>query len=100
MRAKAGVPSRLNHCISIGERREGAYRLRRELLDGWGGLDVKSGYIQRSARLPAFLDASRLYGWFLTQKPVLIAQNNPMSDRKVARECKIEFDSSLGLDSR
>ena len=91
MRAKAGASGRLNHCISIGERREGAYRVRREILDAWGGLDVKNGYIQRSARLPAFLDASRFYGWFLTQKPVLIAQNNPTSDRKLARECKIEL---------
>jgi hypothetical protein len=91
VRAKAGVSGRLNHCISIGELREGAYRVRRELLDAWGGLDVKNGYIQRSARLPAFLDASRFYRWFLTQKPVLIAQNNPIGNRKLARECKIKL---------
>jgi hypothetical protein len=32
--------------------RGGVYRVRNDLLDAWGGLDIKDGYIQRSAFLP------------------------------------------------
>jgi hypothetical protein len=52
--------------------------VRNDLLEAWGGLDIKDGYIQRSARLPAFQDAEKFYRWFLAQKPELSAQNNPI----------------------
>jgi hypothetical protein len=51
--------------------------VRRHLLNAWGGLDIEDGYIQRSARLPAFLDAEKFYRWFLAKKPELVAENNP-----------------------
>jgi uncharacterized protein (DUF952 family) len=41
-----------------------------------GGLDIKDGYIHRSARLPAFNDAEKFYHWFCGQKPELVAANN------------------------
>jgi len=77
VRAKAGVSGRLRRCIPIGELRGGVYRVRNDLLDAWGGLDIKDGYIHRSVRLPAFHDAPRFYRWFLAQKPELVAENNP-----------------------
>jgi hypothetical protein len=77
VRAKPGVSGRLQHCLPIGELRGGVYRVRNDLLETWGGLDIKDGYIQRSARLPAFLNAEKFYGWFLAQKPKLVAENNP-----------------------
>jgi hypothetical protein len=51
VRARSGVSGRLRRCIPIGELRNGVYRVRNELLEAWGGLDIKDGYIQRSVRL-------------------------------------------------
>ncbi len=42
-----------------------------------GGLDVRDGWLQRSANPPAFKDAARFLRWFRKQRPRLIAQNNP-----------------------
>jgi len=76
VRAKPDVSGRLRRCIPIGELRGRFYRVRKDLLDAWGGLDIKDGYIHRSVRLPAFLDAKRFYRWFLTQRPELLQRNN------------------------
>jgi len=76
--AQPGVSGRLRQCIQIGELRGGVYRVRNDLLTAWGGLGVKDGYIQRSARLPAFGDAEKFYRWSRTQKPELVAANNPI----------------------
>jgi hypothetical protein len=77
VRARRHGSGRLRRCLPFGEYRDGAYRVRRELLRAWGGLDVRDGYVQRSARLPAFLDASRFYNWFQAQRPEIVAANNP-----------------------
>ncbi len=79
VRAKPGVSGRLRRCLPIGELRDRVYRVRKDLLDAWGGLDIKDGYIHRSVRLPAFLNADKFYRWFLAQKPELVAENNPNS---------------------
>ncbi len=65
VRAKPGLSGRLDRCILIGEWRSGAYRVCRHLLDRWGGLSVKNGFIQRSAVPPRFLDPRCFYRWFL-----------------------------------
>jgi hypothetical protein len=78
VRARPGVSGRLRRRIPIGELRGSIYRVRNDLLEAWGGLDIKDGYIQRSVRLPAFQDAEKFYRWFLAQKPELSAQNNPI----------------------
>ena len=77
VRAKPEISGRLRHCIPIGELRSRVYRVRNDLLDVWGGLDIKDGYIHRSVRLPAFLDAAKFYRWFLAQRPELLTENNP-----------------------
>jgi hypothetical protein len=77
--ARRGESGRLCHHIPIGGYRGGAWRVTRKLLDEWGGLDVKDGYIQRSVFLPQFLDGNRFLRWFDRQKPVLIRENNPQS---------------------
>lgn len=76
VRAKPGVSGRLVTCLPIGEFRHRAYRVTRPLLKHWGGLSVKDGFLQRSARLPEFLDAQAFYDWFKSQCPVLLARNN------------------------
>ena len=76
VRGRLGSSGRLQRCLPIGEFRDRAYRVRRDLLEEWGGLSVKDGYLQRSARLPRFLDAERFMGWFASQRPVLVQANN------------------------
>jgi hypothetical protein len=75
--AEPNYSGRLRRCIPIGELRDGMYRVRNDLLDAWGGLDVRDGYIQRGGWPPAFQAANRFYDWFLAHKPELVAQNNP-----------------------
>jgi len=76
VRGKRGASGRLDRCIPIGEFRENAYRVCRDIEDAWGGLTVKNGYIQRSAVPPAFLDPKRFYDWFQRQGVGLIERNN------------------------
>jgi hypothetical protein len=74
-----GQPSgsgRLGRCLPIGEYRDRAYRVRRDLLEAWGGLSVKDGYLQRSARLPVFLDPAKFETWFSRQCVELAPINN------------------------
>jgi len=73
--AEPGRSGRLRRCIPVGEFRGGAYRVWRDLLDAWGGLSCKDGFIQRSAVPPLFLDAARFLAWFDAQRPELVAAN-------------------------
>lgn len=77
VRAKPLRSGRLERCIPIGEYRSGAYRVRPDLLDAWGGLSVSDGYIQRSARPSRFLRPERFLAWFERQNVGLLAANNP-----------------------
>ena len=54
-------------CIPIGEWRRGAYRVREDLLSEWDGLDIKDGWIQRSANPPEFKCPSAFKDWFQKQ---------------------------------
>ncbi len=74
---RTGTSGRLERCIPIGEYRDRSYRVRRDLLDAWGGLSVRDGYLQRSAQLASFLDPLRFLAWFDAQSPSLIPANNP-----------------------
>jgi hypothetical protein len=76
VRARKGVSGRLERCIPIGDFRSRAYRVWPHLLRTWGGLTVKNGYLQRSARLPEFRNAGKFHDWFTAQKPTLVARNN------------------------
>lgn len=76
VRARPQASGRLERCIPIGSYRERAYRVWPHLQDTWGGLTVRDGYLQRSARLPEFQDAPRFYEWFKSQGVGLIQRNN------------------------
>jgi hypothetical protein len=76
VRARSKVSGRLERCLPIGEWRDRAYRVRQDLLDDWGGLSVKDGYLQRSARLPQFLDPKRFLNWFDSMERALLQANN------------------------
>ena len=61
--AKPRLSGRFRRAIPIGEYRDNAYRVQRELLEVWGGLAVRDGYIQRSARPPRFKDPGAFRKW-------------------------------------
>jgi hypothetical protein len=71
-----GGSGRFERCIPIGEYRDRAYRVRPELVKEWGGLSVRDGYLQRSARLPRFIEPKRFLRWLETRRPVLLQSNN------------------------
>lgn len=62
-------------CIPIGEFRERAYRVRRELLREWGGLSVRNGFLQRSAGFPHLLHPEKFLTWLATRGTRLIRRN-------------------------
>jgi hypothetical protein len=62
---------RFEQAIPIGEYRRGAYRVGQELLATWGGLTVKDGYIQRSARPPFFENPAKFLDWLGQQSESL-----------------------------
>ncbi len=76
VRAKPDVSGRFDRCIQIGEWRSGAYRVRQDVLDAWGGLSVKDGFIQRSAVPPSLKIPAQFLDWLQKQGIPLIARNN------------------------
>ncbi len=76
IRARPEISGRLERCLPIGEWRDRAYRVRRDVLEEWGGLSVTDGYVQRSARLPTFHDPLRFQCWLESKQPVLVQANN------------------------
>ena len=76
IRAQPTISGRLQRSIPIGEWRDGAYRVRRDVLEAWGGLSVRGGYLQRSARLPEIIHPKTFLDWFYSQAPDLLQANN------------------------
>jgi hypothetical protein len=76
VRAKPDVSGRFDRCIPVGEWRDGAYRVRQNVLDAWGGLSVKNGFIQRSAVPPALNWPSQFLDWLGRQGVQLVPRNN------------------------
>jgi hypothetical protein len=77
VRADPSRSGRLRRCIPIGEWRDGCYRVRPDLLERWGHLSCRDGYLQRSAVPPSFRDPSRFLAWLEAQGPELVRLNNP-----------------------
>jgi len=75
IRAQPNISGKLEKCIPIGEWRNRAYRVQNELLQKWGDLDNKDGFIQRSGTLPLFLNPEAFYLWFIKQNIRLIKEN-------------------------
>ena len=60
---KTGQSGLFERCIPIGELREGAYRVCKNVLTEWGDLTVKNGWLQRSANLPEFKAPASFRKW-------------------------------------
>lgn len=76
VRAQRGISGRFDRCIPIGEWRNGAYRVSSDVLDAWGGLSVKDGFIQRSAVPPSMNQPNTFLRWLRKQGIRLIERNN------------------------
>lgn len=73
--ANPSLSGRFNKAIPIGEFRNGSYRVKNEILDAWGDIEVKDGFIQRSVCPPWFLKPEKFLQWFESQKVELINSN-------------------------
>jgi hypothetical protein len=71
-RAGSGLCER---CVAIGEYRSRAYRVRQDVLDAWGGLSVRDGYLQRSGVPPQFVDPGRFMAWWTALGIPLLHRN-------------------------
>jgi hypothetical protein len=71
-----GVSGRFDRALEFAGYRAGAYRVFPELLAQWGGLGVRDGYVQRSARLPELADPAQFLGWLCAQQVGLVARDN------------------------
>ena len=67
---------RFERALEFAGFRAGAYRVFPELLGRWGGLGVRDGYVQRSARLPEIGDPERFLDWLVAQRVGLVARDN------------------------
>jgi hypothetical protein len=76
VRGRQGTSGRFDRCVRIGEWRDKAYRVCRQIESAWGGLTVKNGFIQRSVVPPVFLNADKFYDWFKRQGVTLLERNN------------------------
>jgi hypothetical protein len=76
VRAMPTESGRFDRCVPIGEWRDRSYRVRRELLETWGGLSVKDGFIQRSAVPPSFNNPHRFLKWMQQQDVQFMSRNN------------------------
>jgi len=73
--AQKKISGRFEKCIPIGEFRNKAYRVKKKILQDWGGLGVNDGYIQRSVNPPLFLDPNKLIKW-LKSKNIKLSNSN------------------------
>jgi hypothetical protein len=73
---RKGASGRFEQALEFAGYRTGAYRVFPELLGRWGGLAVRDGYVQRSARLPEIGDPARFLDWLAAQRVGLVARDN------------------------
>ena len=73
---KPSISGRFTRYLDIGEFRSRAYRVKKPLLETWGGLTVNDGWIQRSANPPLFLEPQSFAEWLSGQGVEVVAANN------------------------
>lgn len=69
------ISGRFSRAIPIGEWRNRSYRLTHEILNEWGGVSVKDGYVQRSVNPPWFNNPSKFLKW-LERKEIKLCRSN------------------------
>jgi len=73
--AHPDLSGRFNRAIPIGEFRNRSYRVTNDVLEAWGGIGVKDGFIQRSVNPPWFSDPEKFLRWFDAQNVQLLNSN-------------------------
>lgn len=73
--AEPSLSGRFRRALPIGEFRNGSYRVTQEILEAWGGLGVKDGFIQRSVCPPLFSNPEQFLRWLDSQSVELIQGN-------------------------
>ncbi|MDP1665353.1 MAG: hypothetical protein Q8L79_09520 [Methylobacter sp.] len=69
------LSGRFSNAIPIGEFRNGSYRVKKEILDEWGDIGVKDGFIQRSVCPPWFTQPEQFLKWLESKQVKLINSN-------------------------
>ena len=73
--ASPSLSGRFGNAIPIGEFRNGSYRVTKKILDAWGDIGVKDGFIQRSVCPTWFTKPEQFLKWLDSQKVTLINNN-------------------------
>ena len=73
--ANPSLSGRFTSAIPIGEFRDRSYRVKKEILDEWGDISVKNGFIQRSVRPPWFNKPDQFLKWLEMKQVKLINSN-------------------------
>lgn len=75
---KKGKSGRLDRCIPIGDFYDKSYRVRKDILEIWGGLTSKNGYLQRSFVPPFIKNPDGFIKWLKKESKniKLIERNN------------------------
>jgi hypothetical protein len=76
LRGKAGSSGRFSKLIPVGEYRERAYRVKKDILDEWGGIGIKNGFIQKNNPYPWFNKPNNFLSWLDGQEYKLLQRNN------------------------
>lgn len=73
--ANPSLSGRFRTAIPIGEFRNRSYRVKKEILDEWGDIGVKDGFIQRSICPPWFTKPEQFLKWLESKQVELINSN-------------------------
>ena len=73
--ANPSLSGRFSSAIPIGEFRNRSYRVKKEILDEWGDIGVKDGFIQRSVCPPWFTKPEQFLKWLESKQVKLINSN-------------------------
>ena len=69
------LSGRFEELIPIGEYRDRAYRVTKEILAEWGGVSCNDGYLQRSNTPPFLNDPRAFLNWLGKRRPNLVHNN-------------------------
>ena len=76
VRGRPGESGRLDRCLPFCEYRDAAYRVRSSLLEEWGGISSRNGFVVRAPWLISVGDTERFLEWFNSHDLSLVSRNN------------------------
>jgi hypothetical protein len=76
VRGQPGKSGRLERCLAFCEYRDRTYRFRSPLLEQWGGISSRNGFVVRAPWLISVGDPQGFLGWLRSHDPSLVNRNN------------------------